>query len=74
MLDNIIVNMSVTIFDRPAVVVSTVCDETLQRKKKNKKMMKSVRFSPDDMLTQVKEVRRLDYPNDYFYTRSETDR
>ena len=62
--------MPVTIFDIPAVVVvSAVCDETLQRKRK-----KSVRFSPDDTLVQVKEVRQLDYPNDYFYTRSETDR
>jgi len=61
--------MSVTIFDRPVVAVSTVCDETLQRRKKG-----VVRFSPDDTLEQVKEVRRLDYPNDYFYTQSETDR
>ena len=60
--------MSVTKFDRPMVVVSAVCDETLQRRKK------SVRFSPDDTLEQVKEVRQLDYPDDYFYTRSETDR
>ena len=65
--------MSVTTFDRPAVVVSTVVrDETLQRKRKSK--MKSVRFSPDDILVQVEEVRRLDYPSDYFYTQSETDR
>ena len=62
--------MSVTKFDRPMVVVSTVCDETLQKRKRKK----SVRFSPDDTLVQVKEVRQLDYPNDYFYTRSETDR
>lgn len=70
MLDNIIVNMSVTIFDRPAVAVSTVVrdTDTLQKRKK------SVRFSPDDTLEQVKEVRRLDYPNDYFYSQSETDR
>ena len=61
--------MSVTIFDRPAVVVSAVCDETLQRKRE-----KSVCFCSDDTLEQVKEVRRLDYPNDYFYTQSETDR
>ena len=63
--------MSVTIFDRPAVVaVSTVCDDTLQRKRKKG----VVRFSPDDTLEQVKEVRRLDYPSDYFYSQSETDR
>jgi len=61
--------MSVIIFDRPANVVVAVYDEALQKKRK-----KNVRFSPDDTLEQVKEVRRLDYPNDYFYTQSETDR
>ena len=63
--------MSVTTqVDRHCIISSAVSDTSHRRRKR----VRSVRFCSEDYpVTKVEEVTH-EYPPDYFYTRSETDR